>query len=349
MKTRGEINLEKITGSKNINCWIDKILRKTKDYQFETFLIGIRLEKKIKKLYGGKRLQNLKSNFNRPIGQIIEKKTKKVVDFADPDLMVIIDLKKEKVNLQIKPVFIYGRYRKFKRGIPQTRWYCRQCRGRGCRRCHFTGKMYSQSVEGLIKNSVINQFAARDVILHGHGREDIDVRMLGTGRPFVIEIKEPKIRTVDLKKLTAKVNQENQGKIEVFDWRYVDKKMAEKVKNTKAIKTYRAKIEVKENVKQEDVKQALRKLIGQINQQTPRRVIHRRADLKRIRRVYQAKLLGGKGCRFEIEVRCDGGLYIKELISGDQGRTKPSLTELLNQQAEVKELDVVGVDLAIQP
>jgi len=38
-------------------------------------------------------------------------------------------------------------------------------------------------------------------------------------------------------------------------------------------------------------------------------------------------------------------LYIKELISGDGGRTKPSLSELLGTETEVKELDVVDVDI----
>jgi tRNA pseudouridine synthase 10 len=44
-------------------------------------------------------------------------------------------------------------------------------------------------------------------------------------------------------------------------------------------------------------------------------------------------------------IRCDGGLYIKELVSGDGGRTKPNLSELLGTEveAEVKELDVMDV------
>jgi len=38
-----------------------------------------------------------------------------------------------------------------------------------------------------------------------------------------------------------------------------------------------------------------------------------------------------------------GGLYIKELISGDDGRTKPSISEILNTPAECIELDVLEV------
>jgi tRNA pseudouridine synthase 10 len=41
----------------------------------------------------------------------------------------------------------------------------------------------------------------------------------------------------------------------------------------------------------------------------------------------------------------EAGLYIKELISGDSGRTKPSLSEILGKSACVSSLDVVQVEM----
>ena len=35
-------------------------------------------------------------------------------------------------------------------------------------------------------------FDADELFLHGSGREDIDVRMLGDGRPFILEFINPK-------------------------------------------------------------------------------------------------------------------------------------------------------------
>ena len=46
---------------------------------------------------------------------------------------------------------------------------------------------------------------------HGAGREDIDVRMLGSGRTFVLEILEPKIRDLDLETLQEEVNNYARG------------------------------------------------------------------------------------------------------------------------------------------
>ena len=45
-----------------------------------------------------------------------------------------------------------------------------------------------------------------------------------------------------------------------------------------------------------------------------------------------------------IIVNCEGGLYVKELISGDDGRTNPSLSGLLGIYTLVEDLDVINVD-----
>jgi len=42
-------------------------------------------------------------------------------------------------------------------------------------------------------------------------------------------------------------------------------------------------------------------------------------------------------------VRCQGGLYVKELVSGDEGRTSPSVSELLGFEAKTLKLDVLNV------
>jgi len=83
--------------------------------------------------------------------------------------------------------------------------------------------------------------------------------------------------------------------------------------------------------------------VGTINQQTPQRVLHRRAELLRRRDVktLKWKLLAPK--KLELVVSGSSGLYIKELVSGDNGRTKPSVAELLGVEAKVTELDVVRI------
>jgi tRNA pseudouridine synthase 10 len=44
-----------------------------------------------------------------------------------------------------------------------------------------------------------------------------------------------------------------------------------------------------------------------------------------------------------LEVDGEGGLYVKELVSSDEGRTEPSLAGLLGVDATVTVLDVLEV------
>jgi len=80
-----------------------------------------------------------------------------------------------------------------------------------------------------------------------------------------------------------------------------------------------------------------------IKQQTPLRVLHRRADLTREKYIYEVKVKKVSPKKAEMQIRCQGGLYVKELVSGDEGRTVPSVSELLGNRAKPLKLDVLNV------
>ena len=69
--------------------------------------------------------------------------------------------------------------------------------------------------------------------------------MIGTGRPFIIELKNPHIRTVNLDEIKERVNLSNLNKIEISDLRYTDKQEVIKIKKNaeKAKKVYKALVE----------------------------------------------------------------------------------------------------------
>ncbi len=314
-----------------------KILNKVKEYDFSTFLIGVHSTKE----------DNFKE-LKVEVGRKIEANTNKIVDFKNPDLMIILNLNKEKIELQIKPVYIYGRYKKLKRGIPQTKWHCRKCRGKGCKECNFTGKKYQSSVQGLIEGSILNLYKAVSLKFHGCGREDIDAKMLGQGRPFVMEIENPVKRDVNLSKAKRKINKENKEKIEVNNLTYVKKNIIKKIKSSRPDKTYRIKVKLRKEINKEKLKKVLSKLEKEtIKQRTPQRVAHRRSDLIREREVKKIKILKFSSKKITLEIKGEAGLYIKELVSGDRNRTNPSLTKLLGRKAKVDKLDVIGVDFKL--
>lgn len=336
-----------------LDLWADRAIESIGDIEYLTFLVGT----KVSGLVGENeeilwseceitQAEQFKTEMNREVGKLIAARTEKEVEFERPDVVVTMDIAEESTSIRVKSVYIQGRYRKLVRGIPQTRWPCRGCGGRGCEQCNNTGKQYPESVDELIAEEVIKATKGTDTKFHGAGREDIDALMLGAGRPFVVEALNPVIRSIDVWELEKKINEFAAGKVEVDGLKIVEKGVIEDLKSVKADKVYNLKVTFKEPVSTDKLTDAINSLVGvQIHQRTPQRVSHRRADLIRKRYVHNMQLIEKTDEYAIIEVHCDGGLYVKELTSGDQGRTVPSLTEKLGTQATVAELNVVKVDI----
>ncbi len=336
----------------NIPLWADRVVDAVKGQEFKTLLVGCRVPPLIAEneemVWSDQSLADpepFKSEVNREVGKAVSVRIGKAVDFKKPDVVIILDASAGTVEVQVNSVFFYGRYQKFERGIPQTHWDCRACKGRGCEKCNFTGAQYLDSVEELIGRPVIEMFDAENAVLHGAGREDIDARMIGTGRPFILEVVAPKKRSVDLAELEAAINRTAEGRVSVAIKRWADRAEVETLKSNKAHKKYRILVEVDGELSADEFANALKSLKGvTIQQRTPERVAHRRADKIRERKVLDIGLVGEQDDGFVVEVLGEAGLYIKELVSGDSGRTIPSLAEILKRKAHVTSLDVTQVN-----
>ncbi len=334
--------------------WAEKVVEALAGIEFETFLIGTKVPPIVAEseemVWSDLSLHDpepLKAEMNREVGKAVSALTGKTADLKKPDVVAILDLGEGTVEVQVNPVFFSGRYMKYERGIPQTHWDCRACRGAGCEKCDFTGKQYADSVEELIGRPAIEAFDAENAVLHGAGREDIDARMLGSGRPFVMEIEAPRKRSLDLAALEAEINQAADGRVAVHLDGWTDRKMVQSLKSDKAHKKYRILVEIDSSATPDEFRTALDQLKGvTIRQRTPLRVSHRRADKVRERRVLDIGCTGTEGDRYWVEVVGEAGLYIKELVSGDGGRTQPSLAQILGRTASVVSLDVVLVKTA---
>lgn len=338
-----------------VELWATRVIAALEHIEYETFLIGSRIppliaesEELVWSDLGLTSPEPIKAEVNREVGKEVSRRSGKEVDFHRPDVVVILDIGAGTTEVQVTPLFLYGRYCKYVRTIPQTRWYCRVCRGKGCERCHYTGKMYADSVEELIGRPLIEVFDAEDAILHGAGREDINARMLGTGRPFVMEVVSPHRRSADLSTLARTVNRSAGGAISVRFYHWSSRHEVEIIKSHKGHKKYSISVEVDGECTIEDIQNATRALSGAtISQRTPERVSHRRADLTRMRQVISMECIGEEDGRFLIEVVGQAGLYIKELVSGDDGRTTPSLAGVLGAPSRVVDLDVVMVEAPV--
>ncbi|UAL07619.1 MAG: tRNA pseudouridine(54/55) synthase Pus10 [Candidatus Methanogranum gryphiswaldense] len=328
----------------------DEVADKINSIESDNFLVGCRVEpdtlekeKKIWEEYGIESGESIKTELNREIGKLALPKINRAVEFKQPQIVACIDTRFANVELDIAPIFIAGRYNKLSREIPQTIWPCRVCHGKGCPRCHDTGKMYQTSVQEIIGDIARDMSGGEEHFFHGMGREDIDACMLGEGRPFVLEISNPHKRDIDLDELELKANQSDLAKYNSLC--FVPRETVQRYKGADPDKTYRAIVRSQGKVNKERVIEvALAFKNVNIDQRTPQRVEHRRADLIRKRKVHwvEAEVTGED--TFELTLSTESGTYIKEFVSGDDGRTKPNFSETLGIQCKVETLDVLAID-----
>ncbi|MEZ5978463.1 MAG: tRNA pseudouridine(54/55) synthase Pus10 [Planctomycetota bacterium] len=247
-------------------------------------------------------------------------------------------------------VFLEGRYRKLSRDLPQTVFYCPDCKGhprrrKGCERCEGFGTLSKDSVQQLVAWVAGKAFGTRRNKFHGAGREDVDVRMLGRGRPFVLELEGPKVHGVDLAEVEAEINRRNEGRLEIEGLHFSEKARVALLKETPHAKRYGALVEFQDPVGRE----RLEPLVGgrrTVVQKTPKRVAHRRADKDRERWIEFESFepVGDEpSTRWNLALATQHGTYVKEVLSGEDGMTVPSLSELVGTACRCVELDVLEI------
>ncbi|XP_051559939.1 putative tRNA pseudouridine synthase Pus10 isoform X1 [Myxocyprinus asiaticus] len=238
-------------------------------------------------------------------------------------------------------VFIAGRYNKFSRELPQTPWVID-----GERRME-------GSVEELIAAPLLFSFRADGFNFSSSGREDVDVRTLGNGRPFTMELLNPhraKFNTTEIRQLQETINQSS-DKIRVRDLQIVTREATSRMKEGEEEKTksYSALIWTHKVISSTDLE-----FLGNIKdlkiaQKTPLRVLHRRPLAVRQRLIHSMSVSYLDTHHFTLKLCTQAGTYIKEFVHGDFGRTKPNLCDLMKTDADILELDVESVDIDWPP
>jgi tRNA pseudouridine synthase 10 len=327
------------------SCWLcngifnefDKYFNMVNDAigkkEYSTILIGSKFdpsiileEEKIQNKYGNNG-ESIKKEFNREFGKYFSSKTGK--EFSkDADIVIEVNTIYDNVSLIIKPLYIYGTYRKERRDIPQTRWI----NGSG------------DTLESLIGEILLKLTGGKNYKLHGSGREDVDVMMLGNGREFIMEVDEPDVRNFSLEKFMENVNNSGEN-INISNLEFSDKTRIRQIKEATYDKTYRATIECSESIDENKLNIAIDKFENfTISQRTPIRVIGNRSDLVRKKEIKYINIEDIHDKEAIIKIRSQSGTYIKELINGDEGRTIPSLSSVYGCELKVKCLDVLKIE-----
>jgi tRNA pseudouridine synthase 10 len=332
---------------REMDMHVKRLVKELRGIEFDTFLIGcvpkdewLKQEERAWEVVGIEFCESIRSELNRELGRRISELMGKEVDFRLPDVTLVMDFKRGRVRRQLRSLFVFGEYKKLRRGIPQCKWICRVCKGRGCPHCDGRGKLYRTSVQELIERPLLRAAGSKASKFSGMGREDVNVRCLGW-RPFVIELLNPLRRRLDLRKACRAIN--SSKVIKVRRLKFVDRTMVRKVKSFMADKAYEAFVTFEGDIEPNKLRRLMELKGSMISQRTPLRVIHRRADKlrRRVIKELRARLLGRK--KLWLRLRVQAGFYVKEFIDGDYGRTSPSVAELLENRPRRIELDVVRI------
>lgn len=323
-------------------------LRATEGWEFRTFLCGTTPPPDLPP----EEAEAFRRGANRGLGRALEEAWggARSVAFRDPEARLLARFPGGTVEIRTVPLAVYGRYRKSSRALPQTPFHCPACRGRGraCGACGGTGRLLPGSVAELLVPRLVEASGAEEGVFSGSGREDADVRMLGEGRPFVVTLRCPRRRALDFPSLAAAAGSPGVAEFPVLH--PVAAEEAARVPATHPPKRYRARVAVEGGAGEEEAALLGIRLSGAVlAQRTPVRVARRRADRVRERRVLEAEASVLPGGDLELRVRTEGGTYVKEMISGDGGRTEPSAASILGRPCFCTALDVLAVEMEDPP
>ena len=180
----------------------EKIAKKTAGMEFETFLLGIRMsdslvmnEEALWERIDVRYSEPIKSEISRELAGMIAEKTGRRQDAKRPDIIITFDLQKNETEVFSNPIFIYGEYKKFVRGLPQT-----------------SSPHYRESVQDIIAKPFMKFSSAASNVFHALGREDKEARCL-VWRPFILELKQPVRRKIDLKRMEKAINRGKRVKV----------------------------------------------------------------------------------------------------------------------------------------
>lgn len=211
--------------------------------------------------------------------------------------------------------------------------------------------MGEASIEEIVGGNILPMCQGDTYKFHAAGREDIDVRMLGTGRPFLVEIQNARQVPSDalVKDIENKINSLESKFVKVKNLKVLGNQGWELMREGEAEKQkqYAALVWIPRPLNDDDVQTLASVRDMQILQKTPIRVLHRRSPLEREKTIHWMRIerIAGSSQYFLLHLCTQAGTYIKEFVHGDLGRTHPSIGSILKCRAEILQLDVTDVKM----
>ena len=323
---------------KNIFSNIDLYVKMMQDtsfgYKFSTFTVGailkqsiIERDDKLRSIFQLRGIDGIKTAITKELGKKFVMKTKKQIDHLSPDTTFTINFKTEQCNVKTKPIFLYGRYLKDKRGLSQKEESCRDCKGKGCIFCNNHGIVSFDGVEGKMAKFLYEKFKTEQVKFTWIGGEDKTSLVMGDGRPFFAKLLSPKKRNIRLAKKS------NLNEIVIRDLRKIDH-----IPNGSI--HFKSKTKILVSTKNNIISNKLKKLKYLTN--TPIEITDSSRQYKKT--IYNLKYKKCSLQSFTVEIEADGGIPIKRLVDGSD--IIPNISSIIGVQCFCKKFDINQIYLS---
>jgi len=315
----------------NLNHFLKLMLDVSSNYSFSSFSVGAMIKPSIidrddyiRSKYKLKGIDSVKTDISKELRKLFSRKTKKIIDFLDPDVTFTVNLKDESCQMRSKSIFLSGRYIKTLRGIPQKQKSCENCSGKGCRICNFHGISEFDSIEGIISQFLFKKFGGSTAKFTWIGGEDKSSLVLGTGRPFFVKIKDPHRRNSKLTSVT-------------FDFLKITNLKIIPESPKKPLK-FNSSIELKISTEDEIDSKNLKKL-----KDVPKHpiVVYEKSGKRSEKKVFSVKYKKNSSNAFTLFITAEGGLPVKRFVNSDD--VSPGISQILNTSCMCQEFDFLDI------
>jgi tRNA pseudouridine synthase 10 len=343
-KSLGKKYLKKFGKSNNTKCYVCKnifenldsmlsnIFEKSSNLDFKTFNLGLILKNSflerddlIKSKFKIKGIENLKFAISAEMSKKISRRTKSKRIINDPELLIQANFKDESSTIRTKPIFVYGRYNKKIRKLPQKQISCKSCNGIGCHNCNFRGLKNIESIESKISNLLTQKFEGNQVKINWIGGEDQSSLVLGNGRPFFAKILNPKKRNRILRKSS------NLEGILLSELKKI-------LLQPKGSIPFKSKVSIIIDTEKPILVTHLKKLDILHNAKIYDPSKDKKSSNKQIYQIHYKKL--GK-TSFRLDLFADGGIPIKLFIQTSD--VTPNISQLLGNNCQCRKIDFKNI------
>ena len=318
----------------NLEPYLQLMLESSSNYGFSSFVVGAIVKPSIidrddllRSKYRLRGIDSVKTDITRELSKQYSRKTKKNLEFLDPEVTFTVNFKENTCQLRSKQISLQGRYNKTKRGFSQKQKSCENCSGKGCRMCNFHGLTDYESVEGMISKFLFNKFGGTIAKFTWIGGEDKSSLVFGSGRPFFVRIQNPIRRRVRLPK-TMKIDSVIINNCKIIS--NVPKKPL----------TFRSIIEMKIITENEIQSSSLKKLKKRLENPI---VLYENSGKRSEKKIFNARYKKNSKNKFTLVINAEGGLPIKRFVIGDN--VVPGVSQTIGNNCKCEVFDFMEIKM----